>query len=159
MRDHVTHWLVIASDRRERGNLNVLEGVKNDGIASVAPLPRNDAGGGFLTNLTAKSPFAPLFERGDWMMRSDPCSEAQGPYAMVRMDSEWALRGDRYCGGVRDVATTYTQVHTKGHPLTPDCGCYCYLLHCPDDVRYGTLRTARKSLFSRRREIIVCRMK
>jgi NDP-sugar pyrophosphorylase family protein len=46
LRDRVTPWFVIASDQRERGNLNVLEGAKNGGIASVAALPRNDAGGG-----------------------------------------------------------------------------------------------------------------
>jgi hypothetical protein len=43
LRNRATHWLVIASDRRERGNLSVLEGAKNGGIASVAALPRNDA--------------------------------------------------------------------------------------------------------------------
>ncbi|MCZ7626569.1 MAG: hypothetical protein C3F12_01950 [Candidatus Methylomirabilota bacterium] len=35
---------VIASDRRERGNLAAFEGANNDEIASVAALPRNDAG-------------------------------------------------------------------------------------------------------------------
>jgi len=44
LRDRATHWLVIASDQREHGNLSVLEGAKNGGIASVAVLPRNDAG-------------------------------------------------------------------------------------------------------------------
>lgn len=34
--------VVIASDRRERGNLGVFEGAKNGEIASVATLPRND---------------------------------------------------------------------------------------------------------------------
>jgi len=37
---------VIASDCKERGNLTVLKGAKNGGIASVAGLPRNDVGGG-----------------------------------------------------------------------------------------------------------------
>ncbi len=45
LRDRVTYWPVIASDHRERGNLTVVV-LKDCEIASVAPLPRNDAGEG-----------------------------------------------------------------------------------------------------------------
>ncbi len=37
---------VMANDQRERGNLGVLEGATNGGIASVAALPRHDGGEG-----------------------------------------------------------------------------------------------------------------